>query len=327
MHSRLLSLPPGSTFNSRCVRRRLISSLRALIGLLALISAGCGQLKSHTATEQILLSNAVDEAVQKLDFTPLSGKKVFVDTSYVRDGKQYGSVHDGYLISSVRQQMMADGCLLFDKREEADVIVEARVGTLGADAHEITYGLPASSALSSAATVMGAGAPLPAIPEISLAKRTQNDGAAKVALFAFDAKTREPLWQSGVSLAKTTTANTWFLGAGPWPKRKRWRLFGGSDEEEKVVSSSKEDSSTRGKIAFDDSHVFPALRKLRDTPKTELIAKEETTKTTARVADPSTPNESEKGAVQTASHQAEPLPEKKSDSPKPAIASSAALGQ
>lgn len=267
MPSRLLSLPG--------------SSLLPMLALLALTcGTGCGQLKSFQATEQLLLSNAVDEAVEKLDFTPLAGKKVFVDTTFVRDGKTYGCLHDGYMISSVRQQMMADGCLLFDKREEAEVIVEARVGTLGADAHEITYGLPASNALSSAATAMGTGAPIPAIPEISLAKRTQNDGAAKLALFAFDAKTREPLWQSGVTLAKTTANNTWFLGAGPWPKRSGWKLFSGRDKAKKTPEGKeeKEDAfEARKRVTLAETHVFPALEKLNhaeshSAPK-ELIAK------------------------------------------------------
>jgi hypothetical protein len=327
MHSRLESLP-GSPVNCFFSVRHSLTYLLCAFGCIALIaSAGCGQLKSYTATEQILLSNAVDEAVQKLDFTPLAGKKVFVDTSFIRDGKTYGCVHDGYLISSVRQQMMSDGCLLFDKREEADVIVEARVGTLGADAHEITYGLPASNALSSAATVMGAGAPIPAIPEISLAKKTQNDGAAKVALFAFDAKTREPLWQSGVSLAKTTSANTWFLGAGPWPKRKKWKLFGGSDETEKIVSDDDEEFSPRGKVAFDHSHVFPALRRLHEGKPPELIAKTEPAKVSTRVADESPQPPAENNAVKAVSHQAAGEPEKKPEPPKQALASSAAVGQ
>lgn len=322
MHSRLLSLPG--------------SYLIAPFALLSLVcGAGCGQLKSYQATEQLLLSNAVDEAVQQLDFTPLSGRKVFVDTTFVRDGKQYGCLHDGYLISSVRQQMMSDGCLLYDKREEAEVIVEARVGTLGADAHEITYGLPASSALSSAATVMGSGAPIPAIPEISLAKRTQNDGAAKLALFAFDAKSREPLWQSGVTLAKTTSANTWLLGAGPWPKRSGWKLFGG-EEKEKKSSKSKEDDEDRfesdTRVTLDESHVFPALRKPKIGEPQELIAKAPAPIEAAKAATTKLVDESAEPApidrsVKQASSEA-PVTTGKTDDPPPkqTLASSGALG-
>jgi hypothetical protein len=319
MHTRLQSPPPGS------LNFVLLASLAVLTG------AGCGQLKSYQATEQILLSNAVDEAVQNLDFTPLSGKKVFVDTTYVRDGKQYGSVHDGYLISSVRQQMMADGCLLFDKREDAEVIVEARVGTLGSDAHEITYGLPASNALSSAASAVGSPAPIPAMPEISLAKKTQNDGAAKLALFAFDAKTREPLWQSGVSLAKTTSANTWLLGAGPWPKNSwRERLFG-SSKKTKDKSAEDDDengSKTYAKVTFSDSHVFPALRKSQFEKETELIAKSSDSQASARLVDESDAPADEKNGVQQASAEVAKEDLKAPPSAAPSsLASSAALGQ
>lgn len=328
MYSRLSSHPFGSP-------NLIFCSLLALLG-----SVGCGQLKSYTATEQLLLSNAVDEAVQKLDFSPLAGKKVFVDTSFVRDGKQYGCVHDGYMISSVRQQMMADGCLLFDKREDADVIIEARVGTLGADAHEITYGLPASNALSSAATVMGTGAPIPAIPEISLAKRTQNDGAAKVALFAYDAKTREPLWQSGVSLAKTTSANTWLLGAGPWPKNKnakkskRWRIFGGEEESEKIVSDDEEDAkANHKKVAFDHSHVFPALKRAHFDQPPQMLAEATAKGASTRVSDAPIasappPVDSVTSAVKQVSGETPVANEKKPEThTQGALASSAALGQ
>jgi hypothetical protein len=271
MHSRLWSPPLGSL---RCFAA-------ALLALIA--CAGCGQLKSHQATEQLLISSAVDEAVKQLDFSPLSGKKVFVDTTYVRDGKLYGSVHDGYLVSAVRQQMMADGCLLFDKREDAEVVVEARVGALASDSHEITYGLPASNALSSAAAAMGSTAPLPAIPEIALAKRTQNDGAAKLALFAFDAQTREPLWQSGVMLSKTSTAHTWLLGAGPWPRSSSstgktsaaWSLF---------RKRSKNPKDERPKVALEEPHVFPALKRSILEKEMEAIAKKEAG-ASGRVAD------------------------------------------
>lgn len=328
----LWSLPGSSLLST------LFSTFSWPLTLLVLaLSTGCGQLKSYQATEQLLLSNAVDEAVVKLDFTPLSGKKVFVDTTFVRDGKTYGCLHDGYLISSVRQQMMSDGCLLFDKREEAEVIVEARVGTLGADAHEITYGLPASNALSSAATAMGTGAPIPAIPEISLAKRTQNDGAAKLALFAFDAKSREPLWQSGVTLAKTTSANTWLLGAGPWPKRQGWKLFGGGDKDKTPAKTKKQEEADRfdaeTRVTLQESHVFPALRKSKIGQPMELIAKaaespEKKEGATAKITDTGSEPAPLDHSVKQASGETPVAAEKGAEPPaNKALVSSGAVGQ
>ena len=44
--------------------------------------------------------------------------------------------------------------MLQDDRTAADIIIEARVGVLGADGYAVTYGLPASNMLSTAATLI-----------------------------------------------------------------------------------------------------------------------------------------------------------------------------
>ena len=49
---------------------------------------------------------------------------------------------------------MAAGCRLQDSAEDAEYIVEARIGTLGNDEHEIVYGVPANSALATAASAI-----------------------------------------------------------------------------------------------------------------------------------------------------------------------------
>ncbi len=115
--------------------------------LLAVPLMGCGTTKSFTATEQLLVSDAVDSTVAKIDFRPLSGKKVFLDNTFVPSQKGVPNpnpqlVHSEYVSSSLRQQMLAAGVYLCDKREDADLIVEARLGALGFDGHSVTYGLP-----------------------------------------------------------------------------------------------------------------------------------------------------------------------------------------
>ena len=103
-------------------------------------------------------------------------------------------------------------------KEDADYIVEARVGALGLDSHEITYGIPASNALSTAASLVPTAPPLPTIPEISFAKKKDQLAAAKIAVFAYNRKTRQPVWQSGVNEADSTAKDTWVLGAGPFQR-------------------------------------------------------------------------------------------------------------
>lgn len=187
----------------------------ALVVLLALV-AGCGTSKSRLATEQLLMSDAVDRTVAKISFRPLAGKRVYFDSQYIKAVKGVGFVNSDYVISSLRQQLVASGVLLEDDPDDAEFIVEARIGALGIDGHEIVYGIPASNALSSAASLLPNSPPLPAIPEISVAKRLDERGAAKIGIFAYHAKTREPVWQSGISVATSNARDAWVFGAGPW---------------------------------------------------------------------------------------------------------------
>src|SRR5437867_12937990 len=86
----------------------------------ALLSAGCGINKSRLATEQLVVSDAVDRAVATIDFSALSGKKVFFDTQFL-DGINMGpNGNVKYVISSLRQQMMAYDLRLQDKADTAD---------------------------------------------------------------------------------------------------------------------------------------------------------------------------------------------------------------
>ncbi len=190
------------------------------------VMPGCGTTKSFTATEQLLMSDAVDSTISKLDFRALEGQKVFLDSQYViAAGKvipgvamPVNLVNSDYVISGLRQQLTAAGCLLVDTREQADIICEARCGALGTDGHSMTYGLPANNFLSSASTVLPGTPSLPTIPEISVAKREMKSAAAKISVFAYDRETREPLWQSGIAQAGSSARDTWILGVGPLQK-------------------------------------------------------------------------------------------------------------
>lgn len=196
----------------------------ALTLLVLLISAtGCGTTKSFTATEQLLMSDAVDSTISKMDFRALSGHKVFLDTQYVVGAGKIipgvampvNLVNSDYIISGLRQQLTAAGCMLVDTKELAEIVCEARCGALGTDGNSMIYGLPASNFLSTASSVIPGSPPLPAIPEISVAKRELKSAAAKVSVFAYDRETREPLWQSGIAQAGSSARDTWILGIGP----------------------------------------------------------------------------------------------------------------
>jgi hypothetical protein len=183
---------------------------------------GCGTVLQNGATEQLLASDAVDSAVSSIDFRPLSGQKVFFETRYVQNLKTIGFVSAEYIISSLRQAMVGAGVLLQDTAAQADLIVEARVGTLGSDGADMIYGLPSSNASAATAAAAAAATAMPttltSIPEISLAKKKNQLAAAKVACFAYQRESKERVWQSGLATAKSTAQDTWILGAGPFQK-------------------------------------------------------------------------------------------------------------
>jgi hypothetical protein len=193
-------------------------TLIAVAALLGAAASGCGTTKQAEATQQLLSSDAVDRAVAMIDFSPLEGQKVHFDAKFLLDYKGIGFVNSNYVISSLRQQMFAAGCLLQEKPEDADYIVEARMGTLGNDEHNIVYGIPANNGLNAASVVVPNSPPLPAIPEISIARRDDLMGASKIAAFAYHRETQSVVWQSGLSVARSTAKDTWILGAGPFER-------------------------------------------------------------------------------------------------------------
>lgn len=205
--------------------------------------SGCGTVKSRSATEQLLVSDAVDRSVSQIDFRPLSGKKVYLDTTYLKPVQGTGFVNADYIISSLRQQMITANCFLQDSSEQADVIVEARVGALGSNDHEVNYGVPANNTFSAASSLIPTVPTVPTIPELSIAKRNEFLAAAKLAVFAYDRHTRRPMWQSGLSRGESKAKAMWVMGAGPFESGSiyeqtrfagapiRVPTFGSSDEE------------------------------------------------------------------------------------------------
>jgi len=182
---------------------------------------GCGTTKNQTATEQLLMSDAVDVAVARIDFTPLSGQRVYLDTGFIKDYKGVGFVNSNYIISSLRQQLTACGVLLLEKEEEADFIVEARIGALGSDIHEVSFGIPSTaplSAVTSAVSTLAQVPAIPGIPELSVARRKEDMAAAKVVAYCYERESRQRVWQSGISVGHSDSKDLWLFGAGPFHK-------------------------------------------------------------------------------------------------------------
>ena len=103
-----------------------------------------------------------------------------------RPVKGLGFVNADYIISSLRQQLTAANCLIQEDKETADIIVEPRVGALGTNGHEVTYGMPQTSAISSAAAAFASSPIVPSVPEISFGRLDAHSGIAKIIVFAFE---------------------------------------------------------------------------------------------------------------------------------------------
>ena len=173
--------------------------------VLALTATGCASTSSsdtsRTAMEQLLISDAIDRSIAKIDLRPLAGQSVYVDAQYL------DCVDKGYVVSSLRHRVMNSGARLAAKAEEADLIAEVRSGGVGTDRQESYIGTP---------NVSLPGISPVEIPEIKLWNRDRQMATAKIGLAIYDAKTRTPLGEGGMSLARSDDSNSFLLGVGPW---------------------------------------------------------------------------------------------------------------
>jgi hypothetical protein len=230
--------------------------MRHVILILLLLSTwiGCGTSKwsdtKRTATEQLLISDAMDRAVSELDLHALAGKKVYLDTDPLKE-----TTDAAYLISTLRQHILASGCLLRDKREEADYIIEVRAGSSGTDNHSLLLGVPQTNLPTTALIPGTAGST--AIPEIPLAKKMEQRAIVKIALFAYNRTSGRPIWQSGLVITNSKAKHHWILGTGPF---QQGEIYGGTEFAGKRLSipliAPGESNDAQSKLSVADEARF-----------------------------------------------------------------------
>ena len=202
----------------------------------------------------------------------LAGKAVYFDTKYLVTVKGVGFVNAEYVTSSLRQQMLASGCLLQDKLEDAEFVVEARIGALGTDAHDVTYGIPPSSGIAQAAEMLP-NVPRVPIPDISMAKKEDLLGASKVAVFAYHRETKIPVWQSGISVATSNARDSYILGVGPIQDGTIYHgtHFAGSRMQIPLLSGKQQAPPVRGLVSYYDEVQFDKVTGHLDIPKKPTV--------------------------------------------------------
>jgi len=174
-----------------------------LLGLAAISATGCASTRTsntaRTATEQVLLSAAIDRSLNNVSFEQLQSQKVFIDDKYL------DSVDKGYLLGSLRHRALAAGATLANSAAEADVVIETRSGGIGTDTEESFIGIPS----------IGVPGMAISIPDIKLVSRNTQLGTAKIGLVAYDPKTGTAVGLGGQSTALTKNDDMYILGMGP----------------------------------------------------------------------------------------------------------------
>ncbi|MBX7071925.1 MAG: hypothetical protein K1X71_02150 [Pirellulales bacterium] len=223
------------------------------VALTLAVLTGCGTTRwsdtQRTATEQLLLSNAIDKAVSEFNFGILAGREVYFDASYLK-----GVTDENYIVSSIRQHLLASGCVLREAKDKAEFIVEARSGGVGTDRSDLLFGLPAVAVPSVP------GVPLPsAIPELPLAKATNQKAVAKLAVFAYSRETGRPVMQTGIDPVTSTARNSWFFGAGPFQRGTVYEgtKFAGDQFEIPIIGGRNDEPHQMPSIPVTAAVAFP----------------------------------------------------------------------
>ena len=143
------------------------------------------------------------------DFSALAGNDVYLENKYISS-----YVDEKYIISTLRQHMLASGCVIKDKADDSTYVVEIRAGAIGTNRQDLLFGVPQ--------TTLPVGGMMPlapsSVPEIPLMKRTGQQGVCKIAVFAYDRLSGHPVWQSGTRQVASKAKDTWFFGIGPFQR-------------------------------------------------------------------------------------------------------------
>lgn len=146
-----------------------------LVGFAAACTTVHETTPSRSATEQLLISKAADEAAERLALDISSGAKVFVDST------SFEGIDHKYALGAITDQLLRRGAHLVPDKGNAEVIVAARAGALSIDRSEFLFGIP-----SFQIPIPLAG-PLKT-PEFALFKKDHRQGIAKFALTAYNLK-------------------------------------------------------------------------------------------------------------------------------------------
>ena len=143
----LVSPPPSiaaaaAVANDRNHENTQMSQYQTFLFLAAIVTASCGctttrtSNTSRTGLEQMLISNAIDQALDNNQFTSLQGRAVLVQDKYLDCTDKL------YIVASLRNRVLDAGGTLVEDAEKADVVLEVRSGGVGTDNTDRYVGVP-----------------------------------------------------------------------------------------------------------------------------------------------------------------------------------------
>jgi hypothetical protein len=158
------------------------------VSLAGLLGSGCLQTRMteppRTAVEQLLISTAADRSLQQVPWEMFKGRKVFVDTNY------FEAYDRGYVLGTMRDLLSIHGALLATNIGDAEVVLEPRSGALSTDSSSSLLGVPAIPVpIPFAGTFTS--------PELPLWKTEKHFSTAKIAVLAYEQKSRKHVYSTG----------------------------------------------------------------------------------------------------------------------------------
>ncbi|HKK19305.1 MAG TPA: DUF6655 family protein [Opitutales bacterium] len=138
---------------------------------------------ARSGIEQLLLSQAVDDALSEVEVPQVQGKRVFLSDAY------YESYDSAYVLGAIRAVLSENGAHLVADSADADIIVEARSGALGIDSSSSLLGVPSIPIVIPAAGSIK-------IPDLALYKSEKADSISKLAMLAYEAESGEPVFST-----------------------------------------------------------------------------------------------------------------------------------
>jgi hypothetical protein len=135
------------------------------------VAPGCSYKRyttesARSATEQLLVSGAIERAVTRLEWPEISGRRIAVETVALN------STDAPYLEAAVEARARTLGAYVVP-REEAEQVLLVMAGALGTASREATFGVPSVPT------------PVGMTPEIPVVRVLKQRGYAKVRLLAF----------------------------------------------------------------------------------------------------------------------------------------------